>query len=139
MNTSKNNPVDRARMEALKAQLHRIPELQPIAAEARKVELERGRRRVKRHSVLALALSVASAAAVALVLLWNTSAGVSGGEDLAVDETAELVAALYDCGYIDTYSLMEWTSGMELDSVLVVSLDPEDYFDYFEPSTTYYY
>ena len=136
MDRNKWTPEQQARMDALKQELHRIPERHPKSAQERAAEVKAAGRTASRRRVLwGGTAALASAVSLAVVLFIDGGAADENRDNRA--EGAALAEALYDFGLLEVTDVLEYSAETGLEPDWGNDLEPNDYFDYYQPSIIY--
>lgn len=120
MDKSTKNIISESQLERLKAELHRIPEANPV--NRREVEGRRGR--VK----LWTWMSAASIAATLVLGFYFWATPPQSGEQTTDAELAEI---LYEYGFLDQHALSLYVEADSLEVVLMDDIDTELYFEFY--------
>lgn len=123
MATRKPHTLPEGFLDALKTELHRIPDAHPV-------DRTTGPERAKKPRIIAWStafISVAATAALAL-MLWNPAPNNELNE-------AELLDELYTLGYIEWEDVVNYVDADSLSTTYAV--DPDVYFDYYDNPNDY--
>ena len=122
METHKRHTLSEDQLQALKANLHRIPDVHPV-------DRTSGPAPAKKSRIIVWSSAFISVAAtLALVFtLWTPASAPT-------DE--EIVDQLYALGYIETEDLLEFVEPDSL-GIATLDLDADVYFDYFNSTDEY--
>lgn len=122
METQKRHTLTEDQLQALKANLHRIPDVHPV-------DRTSGPARAKKSRIIVWSSAFISVAAtLALVFTLWTPASTPTDE--------EIVDQLYALGYIETEDMLDFVEPDSL-GIATLDLDADVYFDYFNNTDEY--